>query len=344
MYAFVELGRERWLAITGVLLITLLLVPLFPYGISAYHVEMGGRAIDLARSTLSETPADLGGAVTHLERALRWREDNAQAYWLLSQAYMMQEDPARAVQALAHYTALRSGNPQGWWELARIYVQMDLPDEAQAAWLAGGFNTQNAISALGKAWETEHYKEVLAWYELASTENQELPTSIEFRAAIAAILTNQPILEFQDPDLLVIHPVSNSVQIEAETWKWLKADPAWGLDYGDSLGDHTSPEYPNAGVMWWAGTAVAAVQISHRDPYRIQIRAKDTPPGPIALQVECDLVPLARFTLGKGDQTWHELETVVTLPAGVHLIGIRFLEDTGDAVLDWIRLQRVIER
>ena len=46
------------------------------------------------------------------------------------------------------------------------------------------------------------------------------------------------------------------------------------------------------------------------------------------------MIPVDKFTLGKQDFEWHELTAATHLPAGIHMIGIRFLEDTGDLTIE----------
>jgi tetratricopeptide (TPR) repeat protein len=100
-------------------------VLIFSYAASAYHVEAGGRALDqIPYQQALET------ATTHLETALRWNKSNAQAYRLLSRAYLAQEDPVAAAEALTHYTELRPDNPLGHIELAEVYEVMETELEA----------------------------------------------------------------------------------------------------------------------------------------------------------------------------------------------------------------------
>jgi tetratricopeptide (TPR) repeat protein len=116
---------DRWPIILGLLATALLLVWLSPYAVSAYHLEVGGRALDQAtRSGSTPDLTALAKARTHLEAALRWKRDNVQAYQLLSRVALLEKQPLRAAEALKYSTDLIPGNPLSWWELAQIYQTM----------------------------------------------------------------------------------------------------------------------------------------------------------------------------------------------------------------------------
>jgi tetratricopeptide (TPR) repeat protein len=104
----------RWLrrtALVAVALVSLILI--VPCLVGAYYLEAGGRADD---SLL---------AVAHLQKAVEWEPDNAQAYRLLGQAYRAQGDWPAAVEALNRYTALRPDDPVGHVELAEVYEAVE---------------------------------------------------------------------------------------------------------------------------------------------------------------------------------------------------------------------------
>ena len=107
----------------------------FPYAASAYHLEVGGSALDqigkLASQQVSKS-ADphLQSAIHHLQSAIRWDARNSQAYRLLARAYLAQGDLVAAAEALTRFTELRPDNPLGHIELAGVYEAMDAELEA----------------------------------------------------------------------------------------------------------------------------------------------------------------------------------------------------------------------
>ncbi len=117
------LGSNSW---AFVLAGGILAVLAFPHLVSAYHLEAGGRAVDNPE-LLAYNPLP---ALAHLQKAIEWQPDNAQAYRLLAKVYRAQGDKildsksqglVAAAEALTRYTELRPDNPLGHIELAEVY-------------------------------------------------------------------------------------------------------------------------------------------------------------------------------------------------------------------------------
>jgi len=108
-----------WIAFIAASLLILVLVT--PYLVSAYHLEAGGRVLDNPE-LLAYNPLP---ALAHLQKAIEWQPDNAQAYRLLGQVHRAQGDLLAAVEALTRYTELRPDNPLGHIELAEVYEAVE---------------------------------------------------------------------------------------------------------------------------------------------------------------------------------------------------------------------------
>lgn len=113
--------RPRLLIILLLALAGAAAVAAFPYVASAYHLEAGGRAAEGVTGITDDAPS----AIEHLERALEWLPENAQAYRLLAQVHRAQGDWLAAVEALTHYTELRPDNLLGHIELAEVYEEIE---------------------------------------------------------------------------------------------------------------------------------------------------------------------------------------------------------------------------
>ena len=112
-----RLGKTwAWVLAGGILAILA-----FPHLVSAYHLEAGGRALDNSER-LAYHPLL---ALAHLQKALEWSPDNAQAYRLLAKVYQVQGEELMAAEALARYTELRPDNPLGHIELAQVYESIE---------------------------------------------------------------------------------------------------------------------------------------------------------------------------------------------------------------------------
>jgi tetratricopeptide (TPR) repeat protein len=93
----------------------------FPHLASAYHLEAGGRQLG-ALELVAYNPLP---ALAHLQKAIEWAPDNAQAYRLLARVYQAQGDLAAAIEAQRRYTELRPHNPLGYLELAELYEAVE---------------------------------------------------------------------------------------------------------------------------------------------------------------------------------------------------------------------------
>jgi tetratricopeptide (TPR) repeat protein len=118
-------ARTVWLFLLLAALIVIALLA-SPYLVSAYHLEAGGRAIERHSDGAAASQGhDLGSAVEHLEGAIRWDPNNAQAYRLMARIYQTQGNWLDAVEMLSRYTELRPKNPLGFIELAELYGKID---------------------------------------------------------------------------------------------------------------------------------------------------------------------------------------------------------------------------
>lgn len=245
------------------------------------------------------------------------------------------------------------GDLAGWVapvvEDARVAQFEETGQAAQAAmlreWKAGGFTASQFIERGDSDWTARHFEDALEWYRRVELVNEGKPNPVAFRSAIAAVIS-QRMLTPHELATLAIHPLAGgSVQIEAETLQWsYTLANGWQWMYGQPLSAFPSMD-PGAGVLWWDGVAVAVVQVPEDANYRLAFRAQHTAPAPIEVQVEHNFAPVAPFALDRGDLSWQELETDLFLSAGLHVIGVRFLNEyyAGDAdrnaVLDWLRLE-----
>jgi len=138
----------------------------FPYLASAYHVEAAGRAT-----------ADPMRAQDHLQRALAWEPNNAQAYRLLGRALEAQGNWPAAVEALTRYAELRPANPLGHMELAQAYEALlegasaeetgDLDARSAEEWRRAGVTVEELLAQGEAARKAKLYDEAMVWYQRA---------------------------------------------------------------------------------------------------------------------------------------------------------------------------------
>jgi hypothetical protein len=235
------------------------------------------------------------------------------------------------------------GYSAGWGDVQLVgtdaapYVGLAPADRLRGAWHKAGFTDQDALQALDLAWQSARYDDLWAWRNALETPDEDLPPSLLFRLAISAVITGRELPSPLDPAVLTIHPVGDGVRIQAETLQWLQADPASGLDYGHRLADHPAPT-PLEATMGQAGTVVAVVQVSEEADYQLTLRARHKTPEPGSLKLEHNLAPISEFSL---TATWQEFTVTRTLTPGLHVIGIQYAQDGGDAILDWVQLEKL---
>jgi hypothetical protein len=89
----------------------------WPHAVGVYHLEVGGRLLEVA--SYMPDPSRHQAAIAHLQRAIEVDDRDSHAYRLLGQAYMANEQPVEAAEALKAYTVLRPRHPLGHLELAQ---------------------------------------------------------------------------------------------------------------------------------------------------------------------------------------------------------------------------------
>lgn len=99
-------------------LLAILVMAAFPYLASAFHLEAGGRAME------SPEP-DPSSSLEHLQQAIRWDQNNAQAYRALGRVHRAEGEWSSAVGALTRFTELRPANALGYVELAEVYGEIE---------------------------------------------------------------------------------------------------------------------------------------------------------------------------------------------------------------------------
>jgi hypothetical protein len=206
-------------------------------------------------------------------------------------------------------------------------------------WQKAGIDVGQFISEGNAAFKVENYELANIWYQRAAAYSNAENSSPTFMWSVASVLSGDP-LPLHESSPIPVYQVEESTIIQAEELRWLREDSRWKLNYGDRLID-VPPQYSGVGVMWWSGTAIAIINVPEEGIYKITITAMDTPPGPIKLQIERDMVPIDQLIWDRGDESWYELSAVTNMTAGTHILGVNYLEDNGDAIIDWIRIERI---
>ncbi len=360
------------LIIIGVITIIVIAIFVLPRGLSLYYQIRGGQQIEyvlrfeegiqeLVCEPLSpaneEARKEVENGIDDLTRSIRLNKNNAQAYYYIGKAHCLLGDPSKARDHFLEYTRLRPENPLGHLGLGfandaicredsngGFSRQVVCADEEMKTliveeWEKAGVDVGKFIAEGNAAFRVENYEIANIWYQRAAAYSNSDNNSPMFMWSVAAVLSGNP-LPLHESSLIPVYQIEENTLIQAEELRWLREDSRWNLNYGDRLID-VPPQYSGAGVMWWSGTAIVIINVQEEGIYKITLSAMDTPPGPIKLQIERDMVPIDQLIWDKGDKRWYSLSAVTNMTAGTHILGVNYLEDNGDAIIDWIRLERL---
>jgi hypothetical protein len=169
---------------------------------------------------------------------------------------------------------------------------------------------------------------------------EELPPSILFQWSIASILSSNEMPSGINSSIVPESLLEDRIQIDGINLQWLFEASDGGLEYGDNLGKFPGVD-PSVGVMWWDGGAGTIIYAQCEATYLVTVRATylSTVGESGHLKLESDLSPTSQFIVQ--DRKWQEFKSQIHLTKGPHLIGLRYLKDIGDAIIEWIQINRV---
>ncbi|MBN1668939.1 MAG: hypothetical protein JW862_17740 [Anaerolineales bacterium] len=356
----------------GLLLFALGGYTLLPRALSVYHQGQASQILQAVLQTQAApqavttfchpdllTPQQrqaLGQASAHLSQAIKWHSAT-QAHLLSGRVACLLGNYESAVSAYDEYTQLRPQNPLGALELGlaltawcqaghpAISPAGQCPEAAQLEhlWQQAGVDFETLPELARKAFQNKNFADSYGLYQLNEVHAPGLLAQPDlFAYGLSAILAGQPQPESSTTALQAAR-LTTGLRIEAEDLQWLRADPSFNLSYGDRLGKHSHA--PEVGIFWWNGTAIALLDVAQAGRYHVTLRAQDTPPAPILLDLELNLEPVASFELSNADDSWQDLQAEIEMPSGLQIIGVRFKNDASidgvprDAVVDWLEIQ-----
>lgn len=272
----------------------------------------------------------------NLDQAIQWLNEakslapnNVHSSFLLGQAHCLKEDYERAVDALDEFLILRPENLLARAEigfafsaLARSAADPQVAQTYQSVSLRyleqAGFS-EKSFSGLGDAaFKQERYQDALVWYEVGKSYIEQ-QTSILFRDALLQLviqgsspnsdqIKDEMILELDagltiEPNDFFIFSSGASVQTRAE------ADQTIGILYSNSQ---------DAGIL---------LDINEAKKFCISGQVLDKPPAPTQIGVDVDFETLKVLELVNGDGNWVQFEFDVNLDPGLHVLGIKLMND-----------------
>lgn len=154
-----------------------------PGMIGYYHLSRGGEALSRVIASLereTEFPCTippardditinkLNAAILHLQKAVRYNHNFAEAYLYLGRAYCLKGDYHDAITAYLVYTHLRQRNPLGHLELGFAYEREQMSSLAFDQWVNAGLTFDDLISIGKRSILAKQYEYALEWYNRAA--------------------------------------------------------------------------------------------------------------------------------------------------------------------------------
>ena len=183
-----QFSRAHKSVIYLLLVLLLLGIPailwLRPHALALYHQVRGGQLLAQVLAIASgDNPAafactlepvmddtarqQLLLAIEHLNRAVEYDPNLAQAFLLLGRAECLAMDFDAAVQAYTSYFSLRSGNILGNLEIGFAYEAAGDLSTAIEYWLSDGLIADHFLKTGKEAFDAKDYLAALAWYQRA---------------------------------------------------------------------------------------------------------------------------------------------------------------------------------
>ena len=328
---------------------------LYPRAMGLYYQVRGGRllgkAIQIAPDihpdnilcavdpTKDETTRGLALEATDLlKTAIEYDPSLSQAYLQLGDAFCLLGDPGNAVEPYLSFVRMRPLNPLGHLELGIAYANLcysineyqsgkpllSTCDDKQRERINSELSRANIDPAQYLDYADDEYRqqlwgEALLFYVLEENVNRPLSSEAWFRKEIVEITSKKRQEMLSDSQsLLSTQILSGSLTIEAKTLQGsFDGTPLSQLPGGD----------PSIGIMWWNGDAITGVQVLDGGEYELTLLAQNIPPIPIQFQLLVDFQPVGTFELSLGDMSWQEFSTIIFLDAGIHTIGVRYLNN-----------------
>jgi tetratricopeptide (TPR) repeat protein len=169
------LDWQRWGWWAAIFLILMLVVGIWlrPYVLTIYHLERGGRAVDVALEPVftdrlaPERVVDeeaLAEAKAHLEIALRWNPDNVEVRRQLARVYLSIGEPRTALDVLQQALDLRERHLLLHLEVGDLYDALGYTDRAIEAYETG------RVGSRALPLTANYLKDADAWVERGSED------------------------------------------------------------------------------------------------------------------------------------------------------------------------------
>jgi hypothetical protein len=275
-------------------------------------------------------------ALNHLQTAAKFLPRSSHLQLQLGRAYCLLGDFEKSTLSYLNYTRMRPDNPLGQLELQFAFLYLCNQDELDSEYPASLCDNREVRDKVYERWEGEgenldwlhssvedsylshRFIETLIGLDMISIIQGNLSPQQTFFYYVSKIAVNKSAPKNNNPALLTVHPVSLETSISGEQLRWVKTG---------TLLDSLQIQGKTAGVLWWTGCAMAAIEIKDGSDYTVTISALDAPPAPTQMRLEHNFIAVSEFDLAFEDMTWQDFSTTLFLDGGAHILSVCFLND-----------------
>lgn len=278
----------------------------------------------------------------NLDQAIQWLNEarslapnNVHSGFLLGQAYCLNEEYERAVDALNEFLILRPANLLARAEigfaytaLARSTTDPEVAKTYQSKSLQylekAGFTKESFVNFGNAAFKQERYQDALVWYEVGESHIEQ-QNSLLFRDALL-----QLVLESSSTDS---DQIKDEMIFELDTELTIEPTDLFILSSGASVPTRVEAGQ-TIGILYSnSQDAGILLNVSEAKKFCISGQVLDRPPAPTQIGVDIDFETLKVLDLVNGDGDWVQFEFDVTFDQGLHVLGIKLMND---AVVDGV--------
>ena len=272
---------------------------------------------------------NLDQAILWLNEARSLAPNNVHSSFLLGQAYCLNEEYEQAVEILNEFLILRPANQLARAEIGFAYTSMarsttdpEVAKTYQSTSLQylekAGFSEKSFVDLGNAAFKQERYQDALVWYEVGESHIEQ-QNSLLFRDALL-----QLVLQGSSPDS---DQIKDEMIFELDTE--LTIEPTDFFIFSSGASVQTRAEAGQTIGTLYANSQDAGIilNVSEAKKFCISGQVLDRPPAPTQIGVDIDFETLKVLDLVNGDGDWVQFDFDVTFDQGLHVLGIKLMND-----------------
>jgi tetratricopeptide (TPR) repeat protein len=315
-----------WFGLAVILAFVLVLIQQTPW----FQLSRAGRT--LAAGDPEQAAAQLRTITAHLPAStFTWRQ--------LARAELQRGDPVAAVAALEQALSLDPNDPLIGHELALALEAAGDYTAADARWEALGVDPIRQSGYGSAAFSARQYDDAVTWFERALRTSDALDPVQQFHFGVAAVMTSAADAALSAGPYTL--QVESAGSVPGARLRWITAHPRYNVASGAFLSQAADS---GAGIFFWNGSAVVALDNTHSGHAFLRVRARHSRPAPVRLAVELQGRRVGEFNLERGTEQTLTHTMLVETTAGPQAVIISFLNDgvvdgiDRNAVIEWVEL------